>query len=179
MVEEHSLDKQTHCRSPYWPLLPTFQLDKYSIVETTAEHIDYVSTRMRQRDKTEIWLSHRLLPHEALLKSNQFEGKRWTGLIDGEPAAIFGIMTMSLLTGSGSPWLLATEKMVKNRKEFIKISKDHMVEAIKGYSFLENYVHVDNKESIRWLKWLGFKIHKPVPYGIYKAQFHRFTLRVE
>jgi hypothetical protein len=42
------------------------------------------------------------------------------------------------------------------------------------YGPLINFVHTDNEKSIRWLRWIGFTIAAPVPFGIKQHLFHPF-----
>ena len=44
----------------------------------------------------------------------------------------------------------------------------------QGYDTLYNYVHIDNKVSIRWLKYFGFVITKELPYGHAQEMFYHF-----
>jgi hypothetical protein len=39
-----------------------------------------------------------------------------------------------------------------------------------------NYVYAENKKSIKWLEWLGFKVRDAQPIGINGANFHRFEM---
>jgi len=95
--------------------------------------------------------------------------------IDGVPCAMLGLVVQSLLTGAGSPWLLATNHALKYKREFLVQSPPVINEMLSICPRLWNYVHADNKVSIRWLKWLGFTIDDPqkLSSGEY---FHRFHL---
>jgi len=45
------------------------------------------------------------------------------------------------------------------------------------FSLLYNYVDARNVKSIKWLRWLGFQLDEPAPYGVRGLPFHRFELR--
>jgi len=50
---------------------------------------------------------------------------------------------------------------------------------LAGYSHLENWVDARNTKAINWLRWLGFTVHDPVPFGVAGLPFHRFDMRRE
>lgn len=76
----------------------------------------------------------------------------------------------------GSIWMLAADSVYKYTKELIGI-KPWVHSMLPHYGTLYNYVHADNKRSIRWLKMLGFKFGELIPdYGVGKAPFYPFYL---
>jgi hypothetical protein len=91
---------------------------------------------------------------------------------DDTPLAILGIVLRDFLSGVGVPWLLSTEQALKHKRQFLELSPPVIEEMMSMCSRLVNYVHVDNKLSIRWLKWLGFTVEDPKPGEL----FHRFTM---
>lgn len=46
-----------------------------------------------------------------------------------------------------------------------------------GYDEVRTHVYVENTDVLRWVKWLGFAILPPKPYGGYGELFHRVELR--
>jgi RimJ/RimL family protein N-acetyltransferase len=46
--------------------------------------------------------------------------------------------------------------------------------ALPLFGRLENYVHAENKASVRWLKWLGFTMDEAAPYGPRGENFIHF-----
>ena len=97
-------------------------------------------------------------------------------LIDGVPCAILGLVVVSDLTGTGVPWLLGTDLAVSNKRVFLKHSAKGIAQMIQRCPFLYNHVHSANRVSVRWLKFMGFTIHKPEPHGMNNAMFHKFTM---
>ena len=47
-----------------------------------------------------------------------------------------------------------------------------------GYTWLVNWVDDRNTCAIRWLKWMGFTIHEPEPYGVANLPFRRFDMKM-
>ena len=146
------------------------------IVDSEEWHIERIAANMRSDDVREIWASHRSLPAKAL-RSGLRSQRCWTAMIEGKPAVMFGVCDKSILTRTGIPWLLATDELSDIKRQFLTYSKEYIEKSMKGYDLLENHVHVDNKLSIRWLKWIGFSLVKKEPYGIQGELFWHFQMR--
>ena len=58
--------------------------------------------------------------------------------------------------GMGFPWLLGTDEITKYSKPFLRESRAFVSTIRKHYTLLVNWVSGENKEAVRWLKWLGF-----------------------
>ncbi len=149
------------------------------VVNAEPSHIERIANAMRPHDVDEIWYSHQATPRKALEVGLRTSDKCWTALIDGKPAIMFGVSRGTLLTRTGIPWLLATDEMSLIKKQFIIESKKYIIEARDGVNTLENFVHVDNKDSIRWLKWIGFKLVEKLKVGLYQKEFWRFRMEIK
>lgn len=147
------------------------------IVPTTKEHILELAETMRQADIDEIWASSHKTPLSALTDSVALSPEPFTGLMDGKVVCIFGVYQLSILDDAGVPWLLGSDLVKKASYTFLRVNKVYVEEIKKRYNVLENYVDCRNKEAITWLKWLGFKLEDPVPYGADQLPFHRFEYR--
>lgn len=138
--------------------------------------IRYVADNMREADKIECRLASGLSPMEALLKGVEASQYCSVVVINGRPCAVVGLTIISLLSGVGVPWMLATHDAVKNRRVFINNSRQGVEDMRSICPNLFNYVHVDNTISIRWLKWMGFKFDEPQAIGHNGAMFHKFYI---
>lgn len=69
------------------------------------------------------------------------------------------------------PWAVFTTLIDKHPLPFLRASRA-WVRALKGP--LINFVDVRNTMTIHWLRWLGFTIDDPIPYGMAGEPFHRF-----
>lgn len=85
-------------------------------------------------------------------------------LVDGWPALLYGIGP-SGFPGVGVAWMLSTDLIRKIRRDFLEGCAWEVVRMKERYSVLYNRVHKDNTLSIRWLKWLGFKLGSPSADG--------------
>lgn len=149
------------------------------MIELVAPNEDLVrkiSDNMRKEDVAEIWASHRHLPYDALMNGWEVSDYSTVVLADKEPICMFGLSKGDLLSGSGVVWLLGCDLARKHKRAFLQISKPIVDEMLTICPRISNMVHAENKASIRWLKWLGFIIEEPVPYGPDKELFHYFYL---
>lgn len=140
------------------------------------EDCDYLKDNLKQEDVKEIFSSHHHTPEEALKLS--LEKSLFCATVEnGRPIAVFGISVENLLGDKATIWMLSTRDLKKIGKRFLKNSKSFVKYMLEYYPVLENYVHWENKESIKWLRWLGADIEEAEPFGIEKELFHHFTFR--
>lgn len=118
-------------------------------------HVERVAQEMRPADREEVCALGGLTPRQALDFSLSHNGPRWTGLLDGEPAAIFGVVPMTVLGGGGVAWLLGTPLLETHWRTFARASKPLAAELLARYDELVNVVHAKNCVALRWLEWMG------------------------
>lgn len=97
-------------------------------------------------------------PKRSLYLGLKGSAMAWTGLVDGRPEAMFGVVPISLMDGTGRPWMLGTERARRAGRLWLTVAPRFIDWISADYPNLENYVHRDNAASIRWLKRLGFTI---------------------
>lgn len=155
-------------------------MDKPEIEVVPAEqwHIDVVAKNMREADCLELWAASFSKPKKSLEAAFRLSKKCWTGLVDGEPACMFGVSRGTILSHVGAPWLLGTDLIEKNQLAFLRRNKLYMSEMTEGFDTLINYVDARNTKAIRWLKWLGFEFDEAEPRGVLNMPFHKFSMRV-
>ena len=146
-----------------------------SILPTTQKDIEELSSKLRKSDIEEVLASHNFAPKEAVSVSVELSTHSYAVRVNNALVMIYGVSMLHDKNGA-SPWMLATDELQKHAIKFYRITKKHVDEMYKQYGYLENYVDARNALSIRWLKWLGFTIHKAEPYGIEQLLFHRFTM---
>lgn len=83
---------------------------------------------------------------------------RWsrTGLVDGVPVCMFGVLCENYLLGRGVPWMLSAKGLERIKKRFIRDCRGVVDEMRALHPALGNIVHAENRRAIQWLKWLGF-----------------------
>jgi hypothetical protein len=97
-------------------------------------------------------------------------------LVDGAVAAILGFSLSSLLGGIGQPWLITGRPIDRVRKTFMRTARTRIVEMRDRHGMLANYVHADYPEALAFMRWLGFTIGEPRPYGRLGAPFCFVTM---
>ena len=116
-------------------------------------------------------------PEAALLGAFQASEICFTIECNEKPIGMFGIVPQTLLGNSAIIWLLASAELEKVQKVFLKRSRYFISQMTETYSLLENWVDVENIQSIKWLSWCGATIEEPKPYGVEGKLFRYFYFR--
>ena len=148
----------------------------YEIVATTEEHVIELAQSMRFEDEAECWAAQHLEPYDAIKMSLMYTNYPKTGLVDGRVMAIWGVGKVTQLSEKGIPWMLTSKLVDEHSRTFLRLSRTLLNEIKQEADVFDNVVDARNTRSISWLKWLGFTIHDPTPYGPDNMPFHRFTM---
>lgn len=140
-------------------------------------HVAPIAARMRPADVAEVKAISGRSPHDALMFSLRRSAVSWTALFDGRPEVMFGIGDLNILARVGSPWLLGTDVVETEYRQFLRASRDWSEQLFADYDLLRNFVDDRNEVSKRWLKWLGFTLLDPMPIGRNGEAFRLFELR--
>lgn len=124
---------------------------------------------MRPADVAEVAVMGRT-PLDAMKVSMRRSQRAWTIIADGKAIAMFGVGETNVLAGVGAPWMLGTPEIERHVMPFLRGGRHWVRQLLDGYTVLRNCVDDRNKLSIRWLKWLGFEMGKPVSF---KGQLFR------
>ena len=143
-------------------------------VDYEKAHGDYIAKNMRLSDRKEMYYMAAIRPAAAVEMSVAMAREVKTVLLDGVPCLVFGIGTQTFFSEVGVPWLLGTDAADQHQYRFGRQSKKIFSEMYAPYSCMENHVLAENKKTIRWLKWLGFEMDEPLPYGVFNQEFIRF-----
>ncbi len=81
---------------------------------------------------------------------------------DGVPFCIYGCATNPEDASQGVPWMIATDRLKRNRKFFHWVAVNWHHHLLSRYERLANYADADNTQSLRWLASLGYTIDPPV-----------------
>lgn len=100
----------------------------------------------------------------------------WVARDGAEMLAVFGAAPLSLLGGVASPWLLGTPALDRRPKVLQRVTPVYMQKILDNYRYLVNWVHAENRTSVRWLRRLGFTVHPATPYGRAGQLFHKFEM---
>ena len=150
-----------------------------SIIPATIEHAKKMAPLTRDADREELWAASYQRPLDAMQMGLDFSDDAFVGCIDGEPIVMWGVALESLVGKIGIPWMIATKQLDDVAIIFLRRCRGPVLEMLSNYGKLINYVDARNKRAVRWLKFLGFEIEDPKPYGVLGMPFHRFTMTRE
>lgn len=141
-------------------------------IRPSAERARYIAQHLRQADVAEVRLSHGVDGAEAVFESwLSSEICRCIVTSDGEPVGLTGVCGDRI-------WLLGTEGLTATRARRLQLCHQgrNWVEYCLEQAGvpLGNHVYSKNRASVRWLKWLGFEVGTPEPFGPSAALFHPF-----
>lgn len=146
------------------------------IVPARREHVERVAATMRADDRAEVLAWSGRDPASALSYSLQCSALSWTGLIDGTPAAMFGVGAPTLLAVEASPWFLAADSVEGlPPRLFARMSRE-WVRRMRVFPVLANWSDARNERSHRWLSWLGFEFGEARPLGVAGLPFRPFAM---
>ena len=152
--------------------------DKIEIRDVEEGDIAVLVKNMREHDKQEVNAATRMGIRNAVSTSVDMATYSKTGLVNDELVCMWGVCPISLISSRGSPWMLGTDLIKKKQNIFLRRSKPWLEDIKRDYRHLENYVDARNTLSIKWLKWLGFKMEEAMPYGVNGEPFHKFTMEI-
>lgn len=154
-----------------WGMCPV-----HSIIHAQPEHAVLIAPLLRTVDLREIAAMTPLRPSHALINAVRDSMMAWSWFHDERIVAIFGVSSTSLVTQSGSPWMVATPEIVRHRFYFIRNCRMYVNYMRSMFPFLWNCAAADNHDTLRWLEWLGFHIGDPEPMGRKLEPFRRFEI---
>ena len=136
-----------------------------------------IASRLREADRIEVEATMR--PGDsvtsALFRAYNLSTHRWTGMINNTPIMICGVVPQSVIGQIGIPWLVGTDEITDVKRQFVQECRQYLDKMQAAYpEELVNFVDCRNETSIRWLKWMGFDIEEPVPFGNAGEMFHPF-----
>ena len=149
------------------------------IKKIRKEDIDFVIENIRDADKRELEAASGLNYKTCLDRIYSMNDNAWTGFADNEIVAIFGVQMASYITGNGIPWMISTKAIEKNAILFIRHCKPVFKIMVKDCKTLINFVDDRNDLAKMWLRWLGFKLEDPIPYGAKQLPFRLFKMNLE
>lgn len=129
----------------------------WAVREARPGDINRIANRMRAIDRLEVGALGKS-PKEALRQSLGGSTLAFTGLKNGTPECMGGVVPLSLLDGEGAIWLLGTDALTTGGRHFLTTIPQLLGMIQKDYPKLSNMIAAENCKSIRWLRKLGFDI---------------------
>lgn len=133
------------------------KLDRYTFVEPTKEMLTYLAWTLREGDKDEVQAAG-FTPLQALEKSAEVSRDTCRiALVDGIPAAAFGVVRDGAISVSGRPWLLTGNIVAQHKRAFLYFTRELVKPWFDEYDRLYQYVDRRYLMAVRWLLWLDFR----------------------
>lgn len=140
--------------------------------------VEHIGSRLREADRAELKalrngaeIDAEKVLHQCVERSKE----TWVGIApDGEPLSLLGCAALPL-PGCASPWMLGTDRVGEFPKAFVREGSRLVQQWLTQHRTLLNTIHADNKQSIEWLRHLGFTIHPAKPLVPGGPLFHLFT----
>lgn len=143
----------------------------YEIVPATLALAAEMAPRLRTPDLEEVTASHGQTAMDVLSSSLGLSLEAWALLIDGTPAAIWGVQPICRPARVGLVWMLGTESISSHRLLFWKLCRREVERLMREWSVLFNWIDARYGASLRWAERLGFLVDEPRPYGRSGAPF--------
>ena len=126
--------------------------------DCTYDAIMHVAVNAREIDKIEALAFGADTVFDAIADSHELSLVSWSGSIDGEPFVVAGVVPSDIETMTGTPWMIATPRIAECSIAFARYSKRATQVMMATFDRLENHVHAENVDTIKWLNWLGFTV---------------------
>lgn len=135
----------------------------------TPEHGCALALCLRPEDRAEVEASTGAPPVQTILDSIRLSESAFTLFFDDEIAAIWGVVPIrkTVLTDpvGAVVWLLSGAVVNRHPMTFARISKRAIRWLDHRYPVLHNAVDCRYGAALRWVKWLGFEVLDPIPFG--------------
>lgn len=159
--------------------LPRLQFgDRYRLVDPSDEGVAHIAQHLRQADRDEVFAASGTHDFLAVLQAcvSVSEDTLMGVTPQGEPIGLFGVVTVSLLSNKGSPWMLCTDGAQLHQRALVRGGRAYSVAMLEQYAHLQNHVDARNHRAVAWLQRCGYAIGEPVPYGPLGMPFHPFSM---
>jgi hypothetical protein len=151
---------------------------KHGIVEVREARIEdcaALAPNLRLEDSIEVRRSGFQKNEAALVYGLEHSTEASTVLIDGKPAAMFGLNAKTLLGAEAVIWFLGSPEMERIKKTFLRLSRFQIRSWRERYPVLYNLVPLEYEKSLKWLRWLGVNVDKRVTVAGHEWQLMAFA----
>lgn len=148
------------------------------VTPATMDDVRELAPIVRDSDRDEIWATSRRCPEAALTTCLKMSDTAWAARMNGDLICMFGVASLSLITKTGTPWMISSDHLTKYSFAFLGHCRQYIAEMLEDYPVLVNHVDARNTASKLWLRWVGFDVQPyPEPYGVLEKPFHKFEMR--
>jgi hypothetical protein len=118
-----------------------------NIVQNRGQDMRSILARSPVADVPEAWS----VMNEWMYRSTEI----YYGLVDGEPACVWGFIQPTVLSTTAYLWLLTTDIAAEHKFLFVRHSQLFIKEALEHWPTIIGNTAIDDRKAIRWIKWLG------------------------
>ena len=131
---------------------------KFMVRESCMEDADYIGNNLRRADLMELRAleGKDIAPSEVLKKGINDSLDPKTGLFNGRPALIAGVVPDSDDETIGYIWMMGTNDIFDHKITFLRESRPWLDRLMKPFRAVSNCVDKRNTLHVKWLKWMGF-----------------------
>tara|TARA_Y100001937_G_scaffold128851_1_gene209094 strand:+ start:6511 stop:6993 length:483 start_codon:yes stop_codon:yes gene_type:complete len=144
----------------------------HRVVEANISHIKHLVDNLRDADLKEVkcFVDDVKIAFTAAL----FQDDLTYTVLDNNnlPYVMFGAGTNNK---EHYIWMLGTYDVEKHKRVFTRHCREWVNYLVKKYGKVYNYVHVENKLSIKWLMWCGATFDEPFEFN--GNMFRKFTIK--
>jgi hypothetical protein len=158
--------------------LPRAHGARFAFVDPDADGVAYIAARLREGDAEEAYATFGSRDYHSALEITLAGARDAVMALNawGEPIALLGVNTLSLLSNTGSPWAVATHRADGYRRALIAMGRLYTQAMLEHYQTLTNHVDARNAKSVAWLQHIGYSLGEPVPFGPFGLPFHKFQI---
>jgi hypothetical protein len=152
-------------------------------------HIRHIATHLRECDYNELKSVSGKNPCDEVIKSANISDMKWIVFEEINinltekafrslfvPLIIFGVVKHPEKENVGIPWMVAASDIKRISSFVMRKSRGYINLMAEKYKHLFNYVDSRNKDSIIWIKKMGFKFGETRLFGEEKVPFHKFYM---
>ena len=150
---------------------------EFKVVPAGRVYANQLAPYLRLSDRIEIACTSGQSPREALLESVRLSDSDmcWAALDQGLPVAMFGANGLDE-EEIGGIWLLASYGIYRNKRDFMRKSKEYLAKMHERYKWLTNFIDEENLITRRWLEALGFKpVQRVENFGVGRRPFIQYV----
>ncbi len=148
------------------------------VTDASDRDILNVALRLRAEDWRDVEALVPLRPRDAVLFTAY--RARWCVAVrraqDDLAVAIVGVGD-GKEPGAGVPWMLSAPEFFEHPQALARHTRWFLARMLESYQTLTNWTDMRNRSTLRWLRWAGFTVFEPEPFGVFGLPFHRFELR--
>lgn len=145
------------------------------IVPSEVEHLFLMVDRIHEGNEREAEALAGISAFELLKSSVENSIESWTVLADETPVAVYGIATVSALSGEACPWLVCTDDIRFAGLTFLRQFRKNMENIKSRFDRLKCMIYNENTEVVRMLEWIGFHKRRELCYGVSNEVFYEMV----